>query len=266
MSRTLTTAMSNALVADTVRPIYLVNMEFDQNIAAGTFVTGHKYKIVSLGDTDFTAIGASANTVGVTFTATGAGSGSGIASESPAELNVWSGVGDLTYGGETYLGVGDLLGISQIQETSDISASGMNVSITGVKSSFLVIAKDHEYQGRPITVRLGAFNASGSLVSDPIIVFSGFMDTMTIAENGEYSTITIAAENKLVAFEKTKVRRYTAEDQKIDYPTDKGFEFVTAIVEKQIMWGRPTGSSQNGSTGSSGNRGGVGNNGDWTAA
>jgi len=217
MSRTLTTAMSNALVADTVRPIYLVNMEFDS-------------------------------------------------SENPAELNVWSGVGDLTYGGETYLGVGDLLGISQIQETSDISASGMNVSITGVKSSFLVIAKDHEYQGRPITVRLGAFNASGSLVSDPIIVFSGFMDTMTIAENGEYSTITIAAENKLVAFEKTKVRRYTAEDQKIDYPTDKGFEFVTAIVEKQIMWGRPTGSSQNGSTGSSGNRGGVGNNGDWTAA
>lgn len=65
---------------------------------------------------------------------------------------------------------------------------------------------------------------------------------------------------------KTKVRRYTAEDQKIDHPTDKGFEFVTAIVEKQIMWGRPTGSSQNGSTGSSGNQGGTGNNGDWTAA
>ena len=58
------------------------------------------------------------------------------------------------------------------------------------------------------------------------------MDTMTIAESGEYSTISISAENKLIALERSKVRRYTAEDQKIDHPTDKGFEFVTAIVEK----------------------------------
>ena len=265
MSRTLTTSMRDALVADTVRPIYLVNMEFDQNIAAGTFVTGHKYKIVSLGTTDFTAIGASANTVGVTFTATGAGSGSGIASESPAELNLWSGVGDLSYGGETYLGVGDLLGISEIKESSDISATGMNISLTGVKSSLVSVAKNHEYQGRPLTVRLGAFDPSGNLVADPIIIFSGFMDTMTIAEAGEYSTISIAVENKLIAFEKTKIRRYTAEDQKIDHPTDKGFEFVTAIVEKEIIWGRPTGST-GGSSGASGVNGGAGNNGSWNTA
>ena len=265
MSRTLTTSMRNALVADTVRPIYLVRMVFDQNIAAGTFVTGHKYKIVSVGNTDFTAIGASANTVGVTFTATGAGSGTGIASESPAELNLWSGVGELSYDGETYLGVGDLLGISEIKESADISATGMNISLTGVKSSLVSVAKDHEYQGRPLTVHLGAFDTSGSLVADPIIIFSGFMDTMTIAEAGEYSTISIAVENKLIAFEKTKIRRYTAEDQKIDHPTDKGFEFVTAIVEKEIIWGRPTGST-GGSSGGSGVNGGAGNNGSWNTA
>jgi hypothetical protein len=119
----------------------------------------------------------------------------------------------------------------------------MNISLTGVKSSLVAVAKDHEYQGRPLTVRLGAFDPSGNLVADPIIIFSGFMDTMTISEAGEYSTISIAVENKLIAFEKTKVRRYTAEDQKIDHPTDKGFEFVTAIVEKEIIWGRPTGAA-----------------------
>ena len=66
------------------------------------------------------------------------------------------------------------------------------------------------------------------------------MDTMTIAEAGSYSTISIAVENKLVAFERSKVRRYTAEDQKIDHPADKGFEFVTSIVQKEIFWGRPS--------------------------
>ena len=166
--------------------------------------------------------------------------------ESPNVLNIWNGIGDLAYGGNTYTGTGDLLSISQITETADIQASGINVSLAGVKSSLIVIAKDHDYQGRPLTVSLGAFDASGSLIADPVIVFSGFMDTMTIAESGQYSTISIAVENKLISFERSKVRRYTAEDQKIDHPTDKGFEFVTAIVQKEIIWGRPTGQSAGG--------------------
>jgi hypothetical protein len=60
---------------------------------AGAFTVGQQYKIVSVGSTSFTSIGASANTVGVIFTATGAGTGTGTASI------VWvafSGVADLT--------------------------------------------------------------------------------------------------------------------------------------------------------------------------
>jgi hypothetical protein len=47
---------------------------------AGNFVIGQEYKIVAVGSTDFTLIGASANTVGTMFTATGVGTGSGTAS------------------------------------------------------------------------------------------------------------------------------------------------------------------------------------------
>ena len=47
--------------------------------AAGSFVAGSKYTIAVVGNTSFTGIGASANTVGVTFTATGVGSGNGTA-------------------------------------------------------------------------------------------------------------------------------------------------------------------------------------------
>ena len=51
----------------------------DNELTAGAFIVGHKYTITSVGNTDFTAIGASANTVGVVFTATGVGSGTGQA-------------------------------------------------------------------------------------------------------------------------------------------------------------------------------------------
>ena len=163
-----------------------------------------------------------------------------------SELNIWSGVGNLSFDSVTYTGLGDLLSISDIKETSDISATGISVSLSGVKTSLIAVAKDQDYQGRELTVRLGAFNESGSLIADPVIIFSGFMDTMTIAEAGAYSSITIAVENKLVAFERAKIRRYTAEDQKIEYPADKGFEFVTSIVQKEIFWGRPSPASGDG--------------------
>ena len=51
-------------------------------VTAGSFVTGTIYRILTVGTTDFTLIGAASNTVGVIFTATGAGSGTGTATAS----------------------------------------------------------------------------------------------------------------------------------------------------------------------------------------
>lgn len=48
-------------------------------VTAGAFSTGTAYTIATLGSTNFVAIGASANQVGVTFIATGAGAGTGTA-------------------------------------------------------------------------------------------------------------------------------------------------------------------------------------------
>jgi len=48
--------------------------------SAGSFIAGQQYKIVAVGSTNFTLIGAAANTVGTVFTATGVGTGSGTAS------------------------------------------------------------------------------------------------------------------------------------------------------------------------------------------
>jgi hypothetical protein len=60
----------------------VVPVAVTQTVTAGSFVIGETYTIVSIGTTDFTAIGASFNGVGQTFTATGVGSGTGTASTS----------------------------------------------------------------------------------------------------------------------------------------------------------------------------------------
>ena len=49
------------------------------NVSSGSFTVGKSYTIRTVGTTDFTLIGAVANTVGVLFTATGVGTGNGVA-------------------------------------------------------------------------------------------------------------------------------------------------------------------------------------------
>ena len=62
-------------------------------VTAGSFVIATAYTIVTVGTTNFVAIGASANTVGVVFTATGAGSGTGTASTNVDATNTALGYG-----------------------------------------------------------------------------------------------------------------------------------------------------------------------------
>ena len=54
----------------------------EPSVTAGAFVTGTVYRILTVGTTNFTLIGAAASTVGTVFTATGAGSGTGTATAS----------------------------------------------------------------------------------------------------------------------------------------------------------------------------------------
>ena len=152
-------------------------------------------------------------------------------------LYLWNGIGNLTHDSKTYIGAGNLLSISSIAENVELKAAGVTVVLSGISDPLLSKAQTEDYQGRELTIRLGGFDSSGNVIADPIIVFSGFMDTMTISDGGDTATIAVTVENRLVEFEKTRVRRYTDNDQRILHPTDKGLEFVSQIQEKEIVWG-----------------------------
>ena len=153
-------------------------------------------------------------------------------------LNLWNGVGNLTVSSVDYVGAGTLLAIGEIAETSELQANGITVTLSGITDPLLAKARDEDYQGRELKVLLGAMDASNGVISTPVNVFSGFMDTMVINDSSETATIQIAVENRLIGFERTRVRRYTAEDQLIDFPNDKGFAIVAYMAEKEIVWGR----------------------------
>ena len=155
-----------------------------------------------------------------------------------ADLNLWTGIGDLVFGGDTYTGAGDLLAFSAIEESDELKAVGLTGSLSGIPSSLVAIALAEDYMGRPVTVWFGVLDSSGALVADPEPIFAGLIDTMPIEDAGETATIQVNAENRLARLEESRARRYTPEDQAIDYPGDLGLDFVVALNDgRDIIWG-----------------------------
>ena len=150
---------------------------------------------------------------------------------------LWSGTGELTWNSQTWSGTGGLLNIGTIEEPREIKANGIRVSLSGIPAELLALALSDEYQGRALEVYLGALSETYSVITDPVILFRGLMDIMSIAENGDTATITLTVENRLIDLERSRTSRYTAEDQNIKYPADRGFDFVPDMQDKNIKWG-----------------------------
>lgn len=151
-------------------------------------------------------------------------------------IRLWSGIGDLVYAGDTYTGVGNLLSVRLAEESKEIAAKGVNVALNGINSTLIAKALDENYRGRTMAIYL-FFMDDNQVVLYPYAVFVGYINMMNIQDNGETSVISVDAESKLIDLQRPRERRYTSEDQKIDYPNDKGLDAVTWIQNQKIKWG-----------------------------
>lgn len=172
-------------------------------------------------------------------------------------VRLWTGVGTLVFEGQSWTGAGELLDVSSIEETTDISAKGATLTLSGVPSSILSLALSEPYQGRVGKIYLGLFKTAFLLKESAAFilleggdrinletqdtplteVFSGFMDRMTIDEQAESSTIGLSLENKLVTLERPRIARYSHEFQRTIDSTDKGLEYVESLQLKEFVWG-----------------------------
>ena len=163
---------------------------------------------------------------------------------SDGTLRMWNGYGDITMtaGGssKTFTGAGDLLGISEIEESDILSMSGVTLTLSGIKSSLISTALSAQYTNRNGAIYLGLFDTSANVIADVYTLFKGKMDVLNISEGQQTTMIQLKLESRLVSFEKASNRMYTLEDQKVDYSNDLGFEFIPDLQDKEIIWGKET--------------------------
>lgn len=142
---------------------------------------------------------------------------------------------------ETFHPVGEFMQVDSIAEADEIRAEGIQVTLQAVPTDHtdrLDDALDEAFQGDPAKMWLAFINIEDeSVIGDPLLMFDGRMDTMTIQENPESLTATLTIESVLRDLKKPRNRRYTPQDQKERFPNDKGLDFIPQMKNKQLQWG-----------------------------
>jgi hypothetical protein len=156
-------------------------------------------------------------------------------------VRVWSGIGDLVVGDDTFAGVGTFGTISTVEEGVDVASRGLALSLSGVPSGLVAGVLGDDYRGRPCTVWLGCFNeARSALLGDPMVVFRGQMDTCEISDDGTLAAISLQVENRLSLLRRARTMRLTHEQQIVRFPGDRGLEYMSKLAERPIYWGLPS--------------------------
>lgn len=144
---------------------------------------------------------------------------------------------NVDWNGHTWTGVGSLGAVDQAREVLDVEAIGLSFTLTGVDPAKIATALAEFYQGRAARLWVG-FIDSGAIVADPVLLFVGRMDTMTI-EHGTQAKITVAAESRLASWSRVRTRRFSDADQQLEFPGDLGLQEVDEFASgKQVVWGR----------------------------
>jgi hypothetical protein len=150
---------------------------------------------------------------------------------------LFTGTGRIDWNGHEWTGDGGILRISSMQEVSGIEAVNFSISVNGQLSELVSVALEQVRRGLPGTVWLALIDDAGNMLDAPYKCFKGRADRPNIIPDPVNTVISIGYESRLITAKKTKVRRYTSEDQKLDYPNDLGFDYVPALQDITFKWG-----------------------------
>ena len=147
-------------------------------------------------------------------------------------------LGSYTWGGQEWLGVGDLGSISQVEEGLDVSPYAITLTLSGLNATISGAALTEDYYLHGVTVYLGVLDADDVLIDTPTQIWAGFMDQMNMtvgADGGD--AIQLVAESELSRFNKSLNLMYTNTAQQERSTGDLFFNFLHRIEGAKINWG-----------------------------
>jgi len=210
---------------------------FNENPAtnANAITANSTYIIATSGNTNWTAIGATSNSVGTYFTANSVGSGNGTASNVTV-LTFSSSYKNETISGNTYNALGGLLAIGPQTRNLRVTSGDTVISLSGVDGNNIFNVLATKIRGSEVEVTRGFYYANMVLDTANGIYprFRGIVTSYGIVEDREERsdnfTVSIGASSyKTVLENRIAGRKTNKESWRFFDSTDSSMDQVYAI-------------------------------------
>lgn len=218
------------------------------------FTIGQTYTIISLGTTDFTAIGAASNTIGTTFVAEGVGSGTGVAYQettyrfatTPNVITVPA------VDSNAFDGLGQLVQVGSVTRDIKSTANETTFTLIGIDTAMLSLVLGADIKGSKIEAWHGFFDADGNLITTGgtgglYKYFTGYINSFSISEQWMeeirmyVGAVVVNASSIQLILRNRVAGRYTNDASwKLFTPTDNSMARVAFISTINYQFGKNT--------------------------
>ncbi len=143
---------------------------------------------------------------------------------------------DISWSGESWTAGGLLLSSDNQQRESEIRTSNGAVGLTGVDLSIASILLNNNQVGRSVKIYNCWLDTDGSVIPDPYLRDSYFVDDWAIDQGTDTATVVLNLSGEWADFEIKKGIKTTDASIKRYFPSDTLFEY-SKDIKGDLRWG-----------------------------
>ena len=144
---------------------------------------------------------------------------------------------NIDWGGNTYTANGHFLSFDGLTETAELQVPNLTLTVSAVDQVWISTALTKQYIDRRMVIYKAFLDYTQDVISSPIIIFDGRMDSMAVADSPDGKcTVAISATSQWGDFDRKAGRHTNPQEQQVFFPGDRFFEYV-ANLNKEIKWG-----------------------------
>lgn len=151
-------------------------------------------------------------------------------------LYAWTGVGSISWNGQTWIGTGVLGQIDKVADSVDKSDIGVELTLNYLDDDLRNEIVTTDPVGADASIYLALMDTAGQ-VDEAYEIFPGFVDEISILDAGETGAITVRLASELARMARSLAYQLTDAHQQDLFPGDRGMEFASKMGEP-VFWGR----------------------------
>ena len=138
---------------------------------------------------------------------------------------------------KTYTASPFLVSVPTFTEETDVTKTSLNIDLSGADQTFISTCLNENIVNDSVEIFRGLLNSTNSLIADPLLLYSGNIETFQISESQTDSNVTLTIVSHWADFDKKSGRQTNNNSQQRFFSTDVGMDYASQTV-LDIKWGR----------------------------